>query len=92
MEKKKKGSRAKRDRPVEVSEDEADTILSDSPISNVAINTATSEDEQGGGRNPEICRPFLGIEVANLFTKSTGFLEPLIHDFNISDGVVVEEV
>ncbi|GAA0152605.1 hypothetical protein LIER_37525 [Lithospermum erythrorhizon] len=40
----------------------------------------------------KICRPFLRIQVANLFTKSTGFLEPLVHDFNISDGVVVEEV
>ncbi|KAG9128683.1 hypothetical protein Leryth_018331 [Lithospermum erythrorhizon] len=37
----------------------------------------------------EIYRPFLGIKVANLFTASIDRLETIVHDCDISDGVIV---
>ncbi|CAL5435189.1 unnamed protein product [Camellia sinensis] len=37
-------------------------------------------------------RPWLGMEMTNLYAASVGKLEKIISKFNISKGVLVEEV
>ncbi|XP_058187978.1 putative protease Do-like 14 [Rhododendron vialii] len=43
-------------------------------------------------KNRQCHRPWLGMELANLYTARLGKLEKVISKFNISKGVLVEEV